>query len=213
MPDVAAISGAVSTLVAQKKTTQSSTSFADILSEKTTVKPPCMAQFMAMTGCDAATASKALYSYGNWQDYLGNQEVPDVVTAQLQLQDEEKDGSRISTSSGYGARNDFQSPTVVEPTIPGKVVPVFNDENGSVTGVGFVGANGTKYTTATLTDRADIEEKVDGFKVGRKALDNFAKLVGGDSWSSLDLNSLYTNIQKEGGFRKSNGSSNIWNDL
>jgi len=215
MPDIAEINGVAATPSSsvKKPVALVSTSFDAVLTNESTTQPPCMAQFMAMTGCDSDTASKALYTFGNWQDYTGNDQFPDVETAQRQLQAEVKDGTRELTSTGYGFRNDFQTPTLVEPTTQGKVVPMFNEESGSVTGVGFVGANGTKYTTSTLTDRSGIEKNVDGFKIGRKSLDEFAKSTGASSWSTLDLNSLYTKIQSKNAYGAVNGVKNNWNDI
>ena len=80
----------------------SSASFEKILSNETNTldtssnnpsptiaEKPCIAQFMAMTGCDFSTASKALYQYGNWQDYIkNNATIPDLSNAQAQLSNE-----------------------------------------------------------------------------------------------------------------------------
>ena len=151
---------------------------------------PCIAQFMAMTGCDFSTASKALYQYGNWQDYIkNNATIPDLSNAQAQLSNEVSAGTRSLADGTYGQRNDYVKPDPFTTDTPGKVVPAF-DEQGKVSGLGLVTNTGEQKTVVSLTDRNTILEATDGFHIGRQALDSFAQKITGDATSTfanLDL--------------------------
>ncbi|MBO4335632.1 MAG: hypothetical protein J5846_07355 [Desulfovibrio sp.] len=161
---------------------------------ESSLEKPCIAQFMVMTGCDFKTATRALYQYENWQDYLNdeNRSIPDLSQAQQQLQAERQSGARSMVDGSYGARNDYVQPDPPEVTNPGQVLPAFN-ESGEVSGLGFYDAEGTEKTTASLTDRETILAHTDGFHIGRVALDTFAQKATGDSsarFEDLDLQSL-----------------------
>ena len=71
---------------------------------ESSLEKPCIAQFMVMTGCDFKTATKALYQYENWQDYLNdeNRSIPDLSQAQQQLQAERQSGARSMVDGSYG---------------------------------------------------------------------------------------------------------------
>jgi hypothetical protein len=164
---------------------------------------PSMAQFMALTGCDVQTAVSALYQYNNWNSYLDDGETVGLEEAQSQLAAEVTSGERSATGGVYGERTDFVEPTVAEPETPGTVVPLFNDVTGRIQGVGFVGQDGTKHTTAAITDQDTIERHVKGFGLGQESLDNFAKLVDGEdaTWDSLDFDSIQTKFMTKDAFR------------
>lgn len=174
---------------AAANTDGSAASFASLLEQETTAvqERPCMAQFMVMTGCDESTASRALYQYENWRDYLSDDAtLPDVSTAQLQLQAEVSSGTRVWTGSNYGQRDDFAAPAPYVPDVPGKVVPVFDESTGKATGLGFVSAEGTPLTTAGMTDKETILQHTDGFHIGRAALDTLATQITGDENATFD---------------------------
>ncbi|MFW5734586.1 MAG: hypothetical protein ACOCWR_05950, partial [Oceanidesulfovibrio sp.] len=175
---------------------------------------PCIAQFMVMTGCDFETASKALYTYENWRQYLGeDQEVPELSDAQLQLQDEIHQGVRQGSLGSYGVRDDYTPPTFQEPETPGTIVPAFNVESGEAYGVGFIRQDGTACTTASFSNRELIEEHAVGFGLGTQALENFAKLVGGPeaTWASLNLNEVRRNLPDYDAFVDQYGAESTWN--
>lgn len=177
---------------------------------------PCIAQFMVMTGCDFKTASAALYQYENWQDYLVGRDtsIPDLSEAQRQLQTERDNGSRPMVNGTYGARLDYQKPEPVEPEVPGRILPVFNEETGSLTGLGYIDAEGTQKTTSGLTDRETIYAHTDGFHIGRSALDQFAQLATDSEVShfeDLDLGSLATSFPTMQEWITKNGQNAAWN--
>ena len=106
-----------------------------------------------MTGCDFYTASKALYQYGNWQDYIkSDATIPDLSNAQAQLSNEVSAGTRSLADGTYGQRNDYVKPDPFTTDTPGKVVPAF-DEQGKVSGLGLVTNTGEQKTVVSLTDR------------------------------------------------------------
>lgn len=187
-------------------TQQTTSSFSDILAatqdtEKTAasvevISKPSMAQFMAMTGCDTQTAVGALYRYNNWNTYMEDQESISLEKAQAQLQGEVDSGERTIQEGSYGQRADYVEPIFAEPTIPGTLVPLFNDVTGELQGVGLIGQDGTKYTTAAINDKETIERHVQGFGLGQKTLDSFAKLVGGANctWATLNTTSPQQDI-------------------
>ncbi|MCR5814418.1 MAG: hypothetical protein K6G15_08000 [Desulfovibrio sp.] len=163
------------------------------------LEKPCIAQFMVMTGCDFKTATKALYQYENWQDYLtkDNSSIPELSQAQQQLQAERESGERSMVNGSYGARADYVKPDPPQVDTPGEVIPLFDQESGKVAGLAFYDAQGTEKTTASLTDRETILEHTDGFHIGRIALDNFAQKATGEEtarFDDLDLTSLAQNF-------------------
>lgn len=176
---------------------------------------PCIAQFMVMTGCDFDTASSALYQYNNWKQYFSNADttIPDLETAQIQLQNEVSAGGRAETSGIYGARTDYTEPTILEPETIGKVVPVFNEISGTISGVGFIGQDNKKYTTSSLSDKDEIKKNAIGFGLGSKSLDNFAILVNGEgsTWDSLDLNSVTKKFLTQTQYEQKYGTNTEWN--
>ncbi|MBQ9452690.1 MAG: hypothetical protein IJU65_05290 [Desulfovibrio sp.] len=180
-----------------------------------TTEKPCIAQFMVMTGCDFKTASAALYQYENWQDYLkSDTEIPDLSAAQRQLQAERQSGVRSMVGGTYGARDDFAKPEPFVPDVPGKVLPVFDEESGKATGIGFVSAEGEQKTTASLTDEETIYAHTDGFHIGRAALDNFAVMATGQEgakFADLDLQSLASNFPTMAEWTARNGENSTWN--
>ena len=164
---------------------------------QTIAEKPCIAQFMVMTGCDFSTASKALYQYGNWQDYIkSDATIPDLSNAQAQLSNEVSAGTRSLADGTYGQRNDYVKPDPFTTDTPGKVVPAF-DEQGKVSGLGLVTNTGEQKTVVSLTDRNTILEATDGFHIGRQALDSFAQKITGDATSTfanLDLKQVAQNF-------------------
>ena len=177
--------------------TVSETQSASDTAEKSdeTLEKPCIAQFMVMTGCDFTTASRALYQYENWQDYLtsDNSSIPDLSTAQQQLQAERESGERSMVDGSYGARKDYVKPDPPVVENPGQVLPLFQEESGRVAGLAFYDAQGTEKTTSSLTDRETIVSHTDGFHIGRVALDQFAQKATGDAtatFENLDLTRL-----------------------
>ena len=222
---------ALSTAVANTttKTSQPSESFENVLasateSQQNEVKTsavlqekPCMAQFMVMTGCDAATASKALYQFENWKDYFASEpiEIPDLSEAQGKLASEVADGSRVINDGVYGKRNDFVKPEPFTTNNPGKVVPAF-DEQGKVSGLGMVTAGGELKTVVSLTDNDGIMEAIDGFHIGRQALDSFAQKVTGDetaSYSKIDLEQARQNFLSRDEWESKYGVDSSWNSI
>lgn len=177
-----------------------------------TMERPSMAQFMALTGCDAQTAVSALYQYNNWDSYIEDGASIDLEEAQVQLAAEVKSGARTVVDGAYGERTDFVEPTAEEPETPGTVVPLFNDMTGSIQGVGFVGQDGTKYTTAPITDKDTIERHAEGFGLGQQSLENFAKLVGGEqaTWSSLDMVEVQEKCLTKAAFFEKYPDMNLW---
>ena len=207
----------------------SSASFEKILSNETNTldtssnnpsptiaEKPCIAQFMAMTGCDFSTASKALYQYGNWQDYIkSDATIPDLSNAQAQLSNEVSAGTRNLADGTYGQRNDYVKPDPFTTDTPGKVVPAF-DEQGKVSGLGLVTNTGEQKTVVSLTDRNTILEATDGFHIGRQALDSFAQKVTGDATSTfanLDLNQVAQNFLSKSDWKNKFGIENIWDNF
>ena len=201
--------------------------FSDVLastqgSEKTaspaspsTMERPSMAQFMALTGCDAQTAVSALYQYNNWSTYLDDGESIDLEEAQEQLAAEVVSGDRISVDGVYGERQDFVEPTKDEPETPGTIVPLFNDVTGVIQGVGFVGQDGTKYTTAAITDKDTIERHATGFGLGQESLENFAQLVGGEqaTWATLNVVAVQETCLTKEAFYEKYPDMDIWSRL
>ena len=222
---------ALSTAVANTttKTSQPSESFENVLASATESKQnevktsavlqekPCMAQFMVMTGCDAATASKALYQFENWKDYFASEpiEIPDLSEAQGKLASEVADGSRVINDGVYGKRNDFVKPEPFTTNNPGKVVPAF-DEQGKVSGLGMVTAGGELKTVVSLTDNDGIMEAIDGFHIGRQALDSFAQKVTGDetaSYAKIDLEQARQNFLSRNEWESKYGTDSSWNSI
>ena len=206
----------------------SSASFEKILSNETNTldtssnnpsqaiaEKPCIAQFMVMTGCDFSTASKALYQYGNWQDYIkSDATIPDLSNAQAQLSNEVSAGTRSLADGTYGQRNDYVKPDPFTTDTPGKVVPAF-DEQGKVSGLGLVTNTGEQKTVVSLTDRNTILEATDGFHIGRQALDCFAQKVTGDATSTfanLDLKQVAQNFLSKSDWKNKFGIENIWDN-
>ena len=206
--------------------TSSGTSFEQILADETesqattdtetsetTTEKPCIAQFMVMTGCDVATASKALYQYGNWQDYLSDSTpIPDLSEAQVQLSYEVSSGTRKIEDGSFGQRQDYIKPEPFTTDTPGKVVPAF-DEQGNVTGLGLVTNFGEQKTILSMTDRDTIIEATDGFHIGRQALDSFAQKVTGNSsctFAELDLQQVRQNFLNKKDWESKFGADNSW---
>ena len=231
LTDSIQMQAALSTTVANAttKTSQPTESFENVLASATENKQtevgsnsvmqekPCMAQFMVMTGCDAATASKALYQYENWKDYLTSEptEIPDLSAAQGKLASEVAAGSREINDGVYGKRNDFVKPEPYATNNPGEVVPAF-DEQGNVSGVGMVTAGGELKTVVSLTDNDGIMEAIDGFHIGRQALDSFAQKVTGDetaSYSRRDLEQVKRNFLSRAEWESNYGIDSSWNGL
>ncbi len=196
-------------------TTETETAASTADQTPATTEKPCIAQFMVMTGCDFKTASAALYQYENWQDYLKTDtEIPDLSAAQRQLQAERQSGVRPMVGGTYGAREDFTKPEPFVPDVPGKVLPVFDEESGKATGIGFVSAEGEQKTTASLTDEETIYAHTDGFHIGRAALDNFAVMATGQKdakFADLDLQSLASSFPTMAEWTARNGEDSTWN--
>lgn len=214
----------VSASGATSQTATTSSSFSDILaatqneektassSSTTTMERPSMAQFMALTGCDAQTAVSALYQYNNWSTYLDDGESIDLEEAQSQLAAEVVSGDRIAVDGVYGERVDFVEPTIDEPETPGTIVPLFNDVTGVIQGVGFVGQDGTKYTTAAINDKDTIERHATGFGLGQESLENFAQLIGGEqaTWATLDVVAVQETCLTKEAFYEKYPDMDIW---
>ena len=218
--NAASDSSYVSPLGATSQPATTSSSFADVLAsaqstEKTassTMERPSMAQFMALTGCDVQTAVSALYQYNNWNTYLDDGESIDLEEAQGQLAAEVKTGERSAVDGVYGERTDFVEPTVEEPETPGTIVPLFNDVTGRIQGVGFVGQDGTRYTTAPITDKDTIARHAKGFGLGRQSLENFAQLVGGEgeTWNSLNMVTVQETCPTKEAFYEKFSDMKLW---
>jgi hypothetical protein len=171
-----------------------------------------MAQFMAMTGCDTDTAVAALYQYNNWSTYIDGKNFVPLEEAQATLHEEADSGERTLLGGVYGERTDYVEPTFDEPETAGTLVPLFNGVTGAIQGVGFVGQDGTKYTTAPITDKETIEHHAIGFGLGQASLENFAKLVGGDqaTWDSLDVVAIQETFLTKDAFYKVNPDFFVW---
>ena len=176
---------------------------------------PCIAQFMVMTGCDFSTASKALYQYGNWEDYINSSStIPDLSSAQNQLANEVSSGDRPEKDGIYGQRSDFVKPEPFVTDTPGKFVPVF-DKQEKLSGLGVVTSSGEQKTVLNITDKNSILEATDGFHIGRQALDSFSQEVTGNSsstFSQLNLEDVAKNFMSKSDWKSKFGESNIWQD-
>lgn len=188
------------------------TEFSSTKSQSFLTSKPCTAQFMAMTGCDYATAISALYQYENWETYINNEDVPSLKDAQEQLQLEIKNETRQGKAGSYGARSDYIAPIMPEPENPGTIVPAFNDVTRNIESVHFMGHDGTGYTNADFSDKEQITRHAIGFGLGRVSLDNFAKLLGGENknWNSLDINEVKKSFQTQNFFLDKNRLQENW---
>ena len=187
----------------------------DAKTSSISTEKPCIAQFMVMTGCDFSTASKALYQYGNWEDYINSSStIPDLSSAQNQLANEVSSGDRPEKDGIYGQRSDFVKPEPFVTDTPGKVVPVF-DKLEKLSGLGVVTSSGEQKTVLNITDKNSILEATDGFHIGRQALDSFSQEVTGNSsstFSQLNLEDVAKNFMSKSDWKSKFGESNIWQD-
>ena len=181
-------------------------------SSSTRIERPSMAQFMALTGCDTQTAVSALYQYNNWSTYLDEGESIGLEEAQGQLAAEVVSGERIAVDGVYGERENFVEQMMNDLETPGSVVPLFNDVTGIIQSVGFVGQDGTKYTTAAITDKDTIERHAMGFGLGQESLENFAQIVMGEqaTWATLDVVAVQETCLTKKAFYEKYPEMKIW---
>jgi hypothetical protein len=186
----ASVTQAARTTSAAPATPAGATSFAAALSSAQ--KRPTVAQFMALTGASAREASRIIYQHKDWALYTSDASPPGVLDAQAQIKAETDSGVRAKS---WTAATDLTGASVFawreppEPTVPGKIVPHYNDA-GRLVGLGFIDGNGVRQTLGGTGDKASFERLALGVGVGRAGLDAFAQKLGFNDFAGLDFKRL-----------------------